>query len=213
MIDNQQENDFEYNDGLGDLLREKEKREFSWLKTSIVMLIIIVISIFTVKLIFSLFKPLFIKSKSRTIHETTITSDDFHEYVSKKEKNESTYTRSKTKETQKGYPGSQKATSKKSDIKAKAVVVNETLMEKGKAKSSKEAQYKLIAGTFSKASNANRYCKRLNNKNIDCFIWRHTVNNKDLYLVQVGSFKKHSQASGKSKELKDKGIDSYIIKK
>ena len=32
-----QENEFEYNDGLGDMLREKEIQEFSWAKTSIMV--------------------------------------------------------------------------------------------------------------------------------------------------------------------------------
>ena len=60
MIDYQdQDQEFEYNDGLGDLLREKERREFSWLKTTIVFLVVIVVTILIVKGLFHLGRPFF----------------------------------------------------------------------------------------------------------------------------------------------------------
>ena len=51
--------DLEYNDGLGDLLREKEKLEFSWIKTSTVLVFVLAIIIATTSFILNLVKPFY----------------------------------------------------------------------------------------------------------------------------------------------------------
>ena len=45
------EEDFEYNDGLGDLLREKERKEFSWIKTVVVLASVLTVIALSVVLV------------------------------------------------------------------------------------------------------------------------------------------------------------------
>ena len=44
--------DLEFNDGLGDLLREKERLEFSWIKTATVFIFILSVIIAVASLLF-----------------------------------------------------------------------------------------------------------------------------------------------------------------
>jgi len=57
-----QDDDLEFNDGLGDLLREKEKHRFSWLKTVLVMGVLVALILLVLVLIFSVAKSFLVKT-------------------------------------------------------------------------------------------------------------------------------------------------------
>ncbi len=69
--DFQPDDEREYNDGLGDLLREKERREFSWAKTAVVMTVLILVIFMGLVLVFSVGKTVLNKlsGKDQTIPE------------------------------------------------------------------------------------------------------------------------------------------------
>ncbi len=64
--------DLEYNDGLGDLLREKEKKEFSWLKTIVVMVVLIGLVFLGLILTFMIGKSLLDKHSSNQIPDSVM---------------------------------------------------------------------------------------------------------------------------------------------
>lgn len=51
-----QQHDLEYNDGLGDLLKEREKLEFSWIRTSVVFVVFLGVILGMLTFVFNLGK-------------------------------------------------------------------------------------------------------------------------------------------------------------
>ena len=72
-MDNQKESkdDLEYNDDLGDLLREREKLEFSWVKTSVVVAASLAVILLGLTLVFKTGKQ-YIADKNDAIDMKTI---------------------------------------------------------------------------------------------------------------------------------------------
>jgi cell division septation protein DedD len=64
--------DLEYNDGLGDLLREKEKREFSWIKTIVVMVLLIGLVFLGLMLTFMIGKSLLDRGSKGQVPESVM---------------------------------------------------------------------------------------------------------------------------------------------
>lgn len=58
----QQQDPLDYNDGLGELLRGKERREFSWTKTALVMTFVVFIVFIVLVAVFSIGKSIFVSS-------------------------------------------------------------------------------------------------------------------------------------------------------
>ena len=73
--------DLEYNDGLGDLLREKERFEFSWVKTLASVFVIILVLYLGVTILFKLAKSMVESSDVATQTSTPITNDPNQELV------------------------------------------------------------------------------------------------------------------------------------
>lgn len=63
--DFQHEDNLDYNDGLGDLLRGKERREFSWTKTALVMAFVVFIVFIVLVAVFSIGKSMFLSSSQK----------------------------------------------------------------------------------------------------------------------------------------------------
>jgi len=71
--------DLEYNDGLGDLLREKEHFEFSWVKTLASVLVIVIVLYIGVMILFKLAKSMV--ENPETTAPTTVVNDPHQELV------------------------------------------------------------------------------------------------------------------------------------
>ena len=74
-------NDLEYNDGLGDLLREKERFEFSWVKTLASVLVVILVLYLGVTILFKLAKSMVETSDVATHTEAPATASSQDELV------------------------------------------------------------------------------------------------------------------------------------
>lgn len=73
-MSNKKQDEFEYNDGLGDLLREKRRRKFSWTRSGL-MLMIVMLAVFAgLTLLFNLVKPLFVSEEPVIKKMPTVTT-------------------------------------------------------------------------------------------------------------------------------------------
>ncbi|MSR89107.1 MAG: hypothetical protein EXS67_05595 [Candidatus Margulisbacteria bacterium] len=73
-MSNKKQDEFEYNDGLGDLLREKRRSKFSWTRSGL-MLMIVMFAVFAgLTLLFNLVKPLFVSDEPVIKKMPTITT-------------------------------------------------------------------------------------------------------------------------------------------
>ena len=201
MLDNNQD-DFEYNDGLGDLLREKEKHEFSWSKTLIVMVVIIIVCFFAVKVIYDLINPVFINNSTISQNNSMDTTNE-NDIIS----DISTTTDENTEETEMNLNPQDDdtiindiGTFRKEEPATKKII-------------SSKAAYKVITGTFQSRKNALKKAESLANKKIYTYIWEKNIKNKKFYLLQAGAYNTFKQAQAYVKQLKSQGIEAYAIKK
>lgn len=81
--------EFEYNDGLGDMLREKEQREFSWTKTSTTVVVIVIVVILSFFLGFNMIKKMMSKGADTTVAIPELSKADVQANVDKMEEENS----------------------------------------------------------------------------------------------------------------------------
>ncbi len=189
------ENDnYEHNDGLGDLLKEREKLEFSWAKTSVVVGVLLAIIVLTGFFIFKFGKDIVSKSSSNS---TTA-------QVEKAYINDRT-TSNKNKQSQEVEDSkSTKITSQKQSI-LKASSQQKTTTQK-------KPYYKVITGTFKSKTYAQNLIKKLKNSGFDGFYKTiSSASGARLYRVQSGSFLKKHQAEKFKIKLSISKFQSYII--
>ena len=199
--------DYEHNDGLGDLLKEREKLEFSWAKTSVVigvLLSVIVLSgVFIIKFGKDIVNQNTIESRI-SVEEESSTNNDYAlkttqqpKKIQPKKVSENT-TRKKPVQTKKFTSIKQKDLKKKKSITTKP--------------SSKE-YYKVITGTFKNKKYAENLIGKLKKSGFDSFYRTKVSSTGDrLYRVQAGSFFKKTDAEKFSQKLTSKKFQSYIIK-
>mgnify|MGYP003331015553 CR=1 FL=1 len=241
MDKKKEENELEYNDGLGDLLREKEEFEFSWAKTSIVLISVIAIIFLGLTLIF--------KASKSYISDTVLTYSDDTEQVDTlstlEEENETlikmidtpeaqaaaqktltvikneiqpdSLSTSDTLRTSLTAPDDALLVNPKSDtptqIQPKPTALNQSSTVSDQRKT-KNHPYKVISGTFSKKSNADLLKTNLNKKKFRAYVWSETLNSgKTLYKVQAGAFSDYAVAVKQKAKLKKQGFDAYILVK
>ena len=206
MTTESNKDNLEHNDGLGDLLRERERLEFSWIKTSIVLVCLLSIIAVSIIVIFKFGKQSIeksiVKTKANQVHETIAKTDTTPNDNTTQITNSSTKsvkTHPQTKITQKTKPPI-KSSPKQKSLNKKVAPTN---------------SYKVITGTFKKKQYAKNFVKKLKQKGIDSYIKLPYVSKtgNTLYQVQSGSFKTKSQAEKHKSNLKKKKIDAYIIKK
>ena len=205
MLDKEEikEDEFEYNDGLGDLLREKDKREFSWAKTSIVLISLLAIIIIGLTFSFKFGLSFLTKKNTHIKPQETIDLKITKEEIEAAKKVKSSLTKEETTEL------INKAIYKQPNIKQKKAKPVSKTANKIKTKSG----YRVIAGTFSKIKNAQNYKKELEAKNIDCFLWHLPKDNSTIYLIQCGAYDTKKPALQQIARLKALGIDAYLKKK
>jgi cell division septation protein DedD len=210
MTDNQQQDEFEYNDGLGDLLREKEKREFSWIKTTIVLFLLIGVCAFTIKIFYNASQSLLAK-KSGT---QQITQADLKAQIQKEQM--------QIQETEIDKDEAPIA-SQENDVSVQPAdkLIIQAVQPKTiqatpitpKIQTVENASYKVIAGTFLHLNNAKRLNKKLKQNGVDSFVWQQIRSEKLLYLVQTGAYHTLDQANSYVVRLKAKGFQSYVYNK
>ena len=186
-----EKDNLEYNDGLGDLLREKEKREFSWTKTLVVLISTIGIIIVLLNLLIDYSKSLLLEKETTTTLsiESTTPHQSEEKLLEKIEIIE--------KQTEK-------------TITKKPVKKVQTKPVKPKV-SNNNLNFKVIVGTFTQIENAKNFVKMLQKNKVDTYIWTQNKNNTTLYRVQAGAFKDYQSANQLVKSLQTKKIDSYVL--
>ena len=222
-MDNQlNDNDYEHNDGLGDLLKEREKLEFSWAKTAVVAGVLLAVIILSGSFIFKFGKD--IANKNQTTSKTTkveesFSNEDLDPYyepletsITKKSPSDTSDKLVSKEETPQKKEALKKAPPKKIETPAKQVEKKSKTVKKTAAKQS-YSYYKVIAGTFKNKKYAKSLIKKLKMSGFDGF-YKPIKSSKGatLYRVQAGSFFKKSDAESFKKRLSTKNFQSYIIK-
>ncbi|RAP33875.1 hypothetical protein DID75_01145 [Candidatus Marinamargulisbacteria bacterium SCGC AG-410-N11] len=196
--DQSNKDELEYNDGLGDLLREKERLEFSWKKTTIVvlsMLFIILVGVYTL---------LTIGKNSMTdtapsVAKSTIQNQNNIDQI--KKNNIDLIKTAAIEQTSKSTTTVKKSVRSKQNKTKRRIVTTQ----------SKSSHFKVIVGSFSNRVNANALKTSLSNKGLKAFVNVVNKGNKTLYRVQSGAFKSKKSAVKHQKFLEKKGFHSYVL--
>jgi cell division septation protein DedD len=204
----------EFNDGLGDLLREKEDRQFS-LRRTVTVLLLFVLVVFlvlfvTVKLgTRFLFTPTDTES---TVQTAKIDNDALVRELAEMER----------------LMSEKKAVNPEAATKVTAPVVSksvkkETVVRKASVVSAKKearvtskkrsVPHKVIVGTFSDEKNALVLKTELKKQGIDAFVWDRHVDNRDWHAVQAGAFATQEAAQRFAALLRKKGYPAYVLYK
>lgn len=207
-----QDNTLEYNDGIGDLLKEKDRRQFSWSKTALVLIIIVFVIIIILTLIFSMVKSSLTGEKDTpstavtNVKETSTKALTFQEELDKIEKENLAL----INEIENSMDG-------KSPIKTQATKPNSqttALSESQKITTqSGNGPFKLIAGTYTVKSNAQIMKNKLNKLGFDATVVPHNSKGIDYFQVQAGAFDTRKNAVKIAQQIEAKGYDTYILKK
>ena len=195
----------EHKDGLGDLLKERESIQFSWVKTGGVIVGLLAIILFSIFFIFNVSKR---HLSNEVIVDNVLSSETTAanaQQEDQKPDNFRTKLDKKPTEAKKTKPVVATAKSSKSSassIKASSV--------------SSSLSFKLITGTFKNISNAKAHVKDLKSKGFDSFIKTVTRSNSTagtfkLFQVQAGAFKDKRSALLHKEKLSKSQFDSYII--
>lgn len=190
-------NELEYNDGLGDLLREKEKLEFSWGKTAVVLIIVIVFIFLGLTFLFNVGKNI--------VTETEQAIPELVTDKSLKENNDSLINILNTSQEDVSEPIVP-------EIQDSLEPIVESKTESTPSSTSiSDLKYKLIVGTFKSKPNALNYVKTLKQKGIDSFVITTETNGTSYYRVQAGAHKTRDAAKKQKLNLSKQEIDSYIL--
>ncbi|MDC0036628.1 SPOR domain-containing protein [bacterium] len=197
---------FEHNDGLGDLLREREKLEFSWAKTSVVLLGLLAVILIAIYSLFNASKHFFKDTASPESMKTKF------ETITIQQKPQPTDITPKSTNT----PSAKTAIQPRHSQQATAIISKKKTSSSSISKKQNVYTFKVIAGTFSKKKNAKARLKLLKKHGIDGFIRPVSIptaenSYKLVYRVQAGAFKSKSKADGFSSRLRKKKIDAFVI--
>lgn len=202
--ENQQSNDeLEYNDGLGDLLREKEKREFSWAKTSIVLMVIIFAIFIGLTFIFNMSTSMITDSKQSDHNNRTTVQSISEKSVADRMSKINEENKRLIQDHTKRVP----ATAEKYTKKAEGL----TTIQEPQSPPTKKVMVKVIAGSFKELDNAKVLRDKLKELNIDSFIKPVRMNNAIRYHVQTGAFSSVNQAKKQQEILKTAGFDTQLL--
>lgn len=185
-------NDLEYNDGLGDLLREKEKLEFSWIKTSTVFIILLAIIIGASSFLLNSGKKFIANQADKTIPivDTAITTTTIESTSV-----ETTNDIKAIKPTQTEPTPQVTNTGQTSNVLPTATSIT----------------FKVISGAYFNKSLATAQLKQINALGYQSFLKQtQSKDGRPLYKIQVGAFTSRSSAENLKVELTSKGFDSYL---
>ena len=216
--------DFEFNDGMGDILKEKEQYKFSWAKTITVALTGLVCVVFVTLGIVNIGKKAFYSNSGSNITVDLEPIESIIEEINDSEWEVLPSTTNKITSKSIKMPKSVKETAinftqteaKKETVKIKPVEVKKkqietTQLETAIPKRDKNAVFRVIAGSFTKFVNAKEALTKLKKKGIDGYIWTSSNNGVPIYKIQVGAFSSYKNATDYSVKLTKKSIESYIV--
>ena len=194
--------DLEYNDGLGDLLREKEKLEFSWIKTSTILIFVLALIVATTSFLFKSGKDFIQKQSSIAVP-----------YNANQETDKITTAETTTQPIE--INSKDVKTSKSAEAPVKKVISTPVSVPTNKIVSKTNSAslytYKVIAGTFKNRKNANTHIQKLKSNGFDSFLKvSKNTSGTSIYKVQTGAFKTRESAMKQQSRLTNKGIDSYL---
>ena len=234
-------NNFEYNDGLGDLLREKEKYLFSWKKTGIFTLLFLGVVGIWLTIILNTGKKIANEDlptghpklseieSSSTLSENNLDNsklDDLQQKLVQIEKENleligeiDDILEDNVEEDNKIKIARTNFETKNIQRKETKKIKNNVRLAKNKTKkiisenlNSNKKLFKIIVGSFKNLKNAKRFQSELAAKNIKALITSKSINNQLFFRLQAGSFKQKTNANIRISTLKSKGIKGYIIK-
>ncbi len=199
------EKEFEYNDGLGDLLKEKERQEFSWVKTLVVLVSIITVVSLSFMVVFRVGRSLMVKAPQTTFKAPVQVNAE-------------------------PVPSNAPAVAvpvastpitqpvKNSDILgvgsegARPVQSSSVSVPKSSVKRSVEL-HRVVVGSFKNLDRAHGMVKDLKKRGIDSYVWIYRSNGATYYRVQIAAFKNASAARRLSEQMQSKyKLDAVIIK-
>jgi len=228
-MSNENKDEFEHNDGLGDLLREREKLEFSWSKTIVVICSLFSIVTIGIYFIFSVGKNVIESEVKENIISKSTVVESKRSYVNSVKQNEQTakssssLKNSSSKSISKtGSKTSNKINSKKRTAKSNVTKTNQNL-SKNNASSSTNSN---VANSKSKKTSKGYVAKSQSNKNQSKYSSTgnlKTTNTKtssrvnakrnvSVYKFKVitGTFSNQKNAISHLNSLKNQGIKGFI---
>ncbi len=212
MTDNPEH--LEYNDRVGDLLREKEKPAFSWASTASLMAAIITVAIVGLVGAFFIGKTLF-SSQRRSVPRsqivvTTVPLPPAPEAVPVAPK---PVPQSEPKTLLKETPKPEAKLKPKTE--AKPVIKNAAPKAEVKAEVKlRPLSYKLILGSFETRAEAKAFQEALKAKGISTYLWVESMPTGMLMIyVQGAAFSSKSEAETAQKAFEKKGLSPFVLKR
>ncbi|MAQ63924.1 hypothetical protein CL647_03700 [bacterium] len=221
--------EFEHNDGLGDLLREREKLEFSWSKTIVILCSLFAVVIVGIYFIFNIGRSVIQTEIKDTISSSKVASKKPASKIVKKiqpvkesvianktnKKTPAKQTKAKkiAKEVISKKPKRVVSRSVPKKIEKKIKIAANTSPKKKVSRTNERLQntsYKVITGTFSNYDNAIAHLDTLKSNGIKGFVKESKTSLGSTFRVQVGAYTSRDSALRQQVKLNLIDIDSYI---
>ena len=196
-----EDSNFEFNDGLGDLLKDNPKHQFSYTKTFLVIFLFLTAS---VSIVYFMTKTNtnVAKKPQEIIKNTSIEKKPTS--ISKKQFSSKPITAKKTELSKINH-------TKNKNNKVENLISKKELIKE--IKSASKTNFHLLAGAFLSKENAKKRQSELSKHNINSIIATKQKNNKTLYVIQIGIFKSKTEAEKQQSLLTQHKIENIIIQR
>lgn len=210
--------ELEFNNGVGDALKQKEKYSFSWKKTAIVLSISIVVIILVTFGVLEIGKNALNMNQHSDVTIETIPIDE-----AIKESNTANWDvlpEDNQNDMVDPAPVKNVAINKPMAPIQKPMVIAPVETKKvitpvitKTPAPTRKVVYRVIAGSFSNIKNAEAELNKIKSKGFNGYVWSLTSrDNKVSYKVQVGAFKTQASAQQLVNQLSNRNIQSFISK-
>ncbi|MDA1353381.1 MAG: SPOR domain-containing protein [bacterium] len=194
------ENEFEYNDGLGDLLKEKERQEFSWAKTVVVLASIITVVTLSFMVVFRVGRSLMVKAPEGTVSPVSVSQD----VVLK--------TPAPATVSQVSKPAVSELQKPKQSVKPSAISSVSKPVNRP-ASSRSYTLSRVVVGSHKSLPRARAAVTDLKRRGVDSYVWIYTEDGQTYYRVQIGAFKNPTAAHYLAEKMREQyNLDAIIIK-
>ncbi|MBA94425.1 MAG: hypothetical protein CMP21_01515 [Rickettsiales bacterium] len=220
-MSDQNKDEFEHSDGLGDLLREREKLEFSWSKTIVILFSLFAVVIVGIYFIFNVGKSVIKTEIAEKIESKIVPVQEekkkTQKSISKKQssvKKSKIITSKRVNSTKNPAPTSKKLTPKKKSVSssAKTKIIASTSSQKSKPGNAVKKTTPTIPSVKQVNSSKVAPSKKIVAPSKKIKTTNYTKNKYDQYSFKVitGTFSSKENASVQVKVLKDVGIEAFI---
>jgi len=219
-MSDENKDEFEHNDGLGDLLREREKLEFSWSKTIVVICSLFSIVTIGIYFVFNVGKNVIESEVKENIISKSTIVESKRSYVNSVKQNDQTAKPSSSIKnlssksiSNPGSKTSNKINSKKSTAKSNSTKISQTLSKNKASSNSKKSSKSYVAKSQSK-NKQSTYSSTGNSKttNTKTSSRVKAKRNVSVYKFKVitGTFSNQKNAISHLNSLKTQGIKGFI---